>query len=70
MSAVREPDVSNASTVVEVPELRVMVEPTARVEPEIRYWDWGFGMMVEVPMVRAGSVPVPMAEGKKEVRGP
>lgn len=45
-----------------------MVEPAARVEPEIRYWNWAFGVMVSVPMVRAvGSVPT--AEGRREVLG-
>lgn len=44
-----------------------MVEPGARVEPEIRYWDCAFGVMVWVPMVRAaGLVP----EGRREVLGP
>lgn len=46
-----------------------MVEPGARVEPEIRYWDWAFGTMVLEPMVRAaGSVPV--AGGRAEVLAP
>ena len=43
--------------VVEGPEPKVMVEPTARVEPEMRYCDRTFGMMVEVPLVRAAGVP-------------
>ena len=46
-----------------------MVEPAARVEPETRYWDSAFGVMVCEPIVRAtGSVPA--AEGTREVLGP
>lgn len=45
-----------------------MVEPAARVEPKIRYWDCAFGVMVSVPMVRAAAVPA--AEGRREVLGP
>lgn len=48
--------------------MSVMVEPAARVEPEIRYWDWAFGVMVSVPMVRAAAVSA--AEGRREVLGP
>lgn len=46
-----------------------MVEPMARVDPEIRYWDWAFGVMVSVPMVRAAAA-VSAAEGRREVLGP
>lgn len=46
-----------------------MVVPAARVEPEMRYWDFAFGVMVCEPMMKAaGSVPV--AEGRREVLGP
>lgn len=55
---------------VEAPEPRVMDGPSAeRVEPEMMYWELGFGVMALVPMVRGGRV-VPEAEGRKEVRGP
>lgn len=47
-----------------------MVESAARVEPEITYWDFAFGMMVSVPMVRAAAGPVPAAEGRREVLAP
>lgn len=66
-------NVLRARTVVEMPEPRVMVEPAARVEPEMRYCDWASGVMVSVPMVRAaGGVPAISAatEGRKEVLGP
>ena len=45
----------------------------ARVEPEMRYWDWAFGIMVSVPMVSgtaAGAPPAPVVEGRREVLGP
>ena len=58
---------------VEAPEPRVMVEPAARVEPEMRYCDSAFGVMVSVPMVRAAgglrSTPATIA-GRKDVLGP
>ena len=57
----------------EGPEPRVMVESGARVEPEIRYFDCAFGVMVSLPIVRAaGEVPAAPAatEGRKEVLGP
>lgn len=38
------------------------------MEPEIKYWDSAFGVMVEVPMVRGGGVPA-AAAGRREVRG-
>lgn len=66
-------DVWRARTVVERPEPRVIVEPAARVEPEMRYCDFAFGVMVSVPMVRAaGEVPASLAvdDGRKEVLGP
>ena len=50
-----------------------MVEPGARVEPEIRYCDCAFGVMVSLPIVRAaGEVPAAPAptEGRKEVLEP
>lgn len=55
---------------VEEAEVRVMGgEPRARVEPEMRYWDWPFGRKVSEPMVRGTGV-VPVGEGRREVRGP
>ena len=57
----------------EGPEPMVMVEPGARVEPEIRYCDCAFGVIVSLPTVRAaGEVPAAPAptEGRKEVLGP
>ena len=49
-------------------EPRVMVEPKARVEPEMMYWDWAFGVMVSEPIVRAGALVV--AAGRREVLEP
>ena len=39
-------DMCRARTVLEAPEPRVMEEPGVKVWPEIRYWDWAFGVMV------------------------
>ena len=39
MRAVVPLDVCKARTVFEEPEPKVMVEPKARVEPEMMYWD-------------------------------
>lgn len=50
----------------EGPEPRVMETPGRRVEPEMTYWDWGFGVMVEEPMVRGGGV----VRGRREVLVP
>lgn len=60
-SAVSAPDVCSAST---VPAPSVTGEPTARVEPEMRYCECGFGVTVSAPMVRRAE------EGRGEVRGP
>ena len=66
-------DVWRARTVVEGPEPTIMVEPGARVEPEIRYCDCAFGVMVSLPIVRAtgevSAAPAP-TEGRNEVLGP
>ena len=51
-----------------------MVEPAARVEPEMRYWDRALGVMVRAPMVRrAAGAAAPAVEGagrRREVLGP
>lgn len=68
-SAVSPPDVCSARTVVEEPEPSVMDGPPGeRVEPEMVYWNWAFGVRVSVPMVRRGGAVV--EEGSGEVRGP
>lgn len=55
---------------VEWSEVRVMGVLRARVEPEIRYWECAFGVMVSVPMVRAAAASAPVAEGRRDVLGP
>lgn len=55
---------------VEEPEPRVTDgPPAARVEPEMMYWERGFGVMVSEPMVMGAGV-APEVEGRKEVWGP
>ncbi len=39
--------------------------PGERVEPEMRYWERAFGVMVSAPMVRAAA-----EEGRREVLAP
>ena len=43
-----------------------MVEPAARVEPDMIYWEREFGVKVSVPIVRAAGF-VPEGEGRREV---
>lgn len=59
-----------ARIVVEWSEVRVMGVLRARVEPEMRYCECAFGVMVSVPMVRAAAASAPVAEGRRDVLGP